>query len=133
MSARDEESRVRSSSGRDSAGSARTPHIPGNRRPAGRASEASPTDKDSSHAAQDRPSARPSAHRQHNDGKVGQLTERFLTWYREKPYSRETVVGCILGAAFLATAGRLFYLQAIATGDISTEASSERTANHALP
>ncbi len=133
MSARDEESRVRSSSGRDSADSARTPRIPGNRRPAGRASEASPVDKDSSRAAQDRPPARPSAHRQHNDSKVGQLAERFLTWYREKPYSRETVVGGILGAAFLATAGRLFYLQAIATGDISTEASSERTANHTLP
>ena len=45
----------------------------------------------------------------------------------EKPYSREVVVGSLLGLVFLVMLGRLVYLQAFATGSLATSAKNERT------
>lgn len=119
MSARDEESRVRSSSGRDSSAP-----LPGNRRrSAGEQARADAEPRDE----------RPSAHRPPRDSKASQLGRALRDWYRNTPYSREAVVGGFLSLCFAASSIRLFILQTIDTGEISTEASSERTANMVLP
>ncbi len=86
-------------------------------------------------SAQDRPSARrqrkPRAAKEKKP--LNPLAQRFMTWYTEKPYSRQAMLGIGLGACFSAVAVRLFYLQAIATGELSTSAHNERTANTVLP
>ena len=85
-------------------------------------------------SAQDRPSAR----RQRKpkvakDKPRSALAQKFLSWYTETPYSRQAVLAGGLGLCFSAVALKLFYLQAIATGELSTEAHNERTANTVLP
>lgn len=51
----------------------------------------------------------------------------------ERPYSREVVVGGLLGLVFLVMIARLIYLQAFATGTLATSAKNERTARVKLP
>lgn len=46
---------------------------------------------------------------------------------------RELVVGGLLGGAFMLMLGRLAYLQAFATGDITVEAKTERTKRAVVP
>ncbi len=53
--------------------------------------------------------------------------------FSQRPYSRATVVGCMLGLGFIAVTGRLLYLQAFATGTLSASAKTERTARKTLP
>ena len=119
MSARDEESRVRSSSGRDSSKTA-----PGISRPGAPERNDAPNTV----SADERPSARRA-----QDSVPGKLAQHALAWFYETPYSREAVVGGVLGLAFFVVTAKLFYLQAIETGEISTDASEERTANLTLP
>lgn len=56
-----------------------------------------------------------------------------LKAFAEKPYSREAVVGGLLGGAATLMVGRLAYLQAFATADLSIDAKVERTARRTLP
>ena len=109
MSARDEESRVRSSSGRDSSKTA-----PGTSRPGAPERNDAPNTV----SADERPSARSA-----QDSVPGKLAQHALAWFYETPYSREAVVGGVLGLAFFVVTAKLFYLQAIETGEISTDAS----------
>ncbi len=53
--------------------------------------------------------------------------------FLKQPYSREAVVGAGLGLAFTVMVGRLAYLQAFATGELSIDAKIERTARRILP
>lgn len=63
---------------------------------------------------------------------AGNALARAVRRFSRKPYSREAFVGGLLGTMFLVMAGRLVYLQAIATGTLSTAAKNERTARLTL-
>ncbi len=80
---------------------------------------------------------RPSARRAHPIGaskaaQAGRALARTVRRFAQKPYSREAFVGGVLGAMFLVMTGRLVYLQAFATGSLSTTAKNERTARLTL-
>lgn len=123
MRSRDEESRRTGSQGRGR----RVQAQDGAENPVDNSEETVP-------GADQRPSARRKPKpRKERPVNPNSLSQRFLTWYRTKPYSREAMLGITLGAAFTAAAGKLFYLQAIATGELSTSAHNERTANTVLP
>lgn len=60
------------------------------------------------------------------------IGSHLRAWYTTTPNRREAIVGGFLAVGFACVAGRLLYLQTFMSGDLSSKAYTERTANIAL-